>query len=272
MLIERHSYLDTSIDFIISDIIEYDIQSAGFTMIKAHNLLPQSTINYLDSLDKLKRNIAIGKIARKKPGFFKLINDHIKDYRVQFYIENELIDEDILSIKKDAIYTKKYCQYLNFDIIKDSQLYESTNERPMVVGKDNSQTIIKFIPKYIYSAYLYLDKKELYYNRNNIDVKGITDNRLVLHEEYIIKFLHEMITILTRYDNDLFKKKLVSFADKYKKRELHPGYYREFNDLSEFKVMIDGNIMSIDQCGDSSICDISYNYMHIIVPLLGLVI
>ena len=46
-------------------IVEYDLQSGGLNIIKQFKLLPQEKINQLESFDKEKRNIAVGKLQIK---------------------------------------------------------------------------------------------------------------------------------------------------------------------------------------------------------------
>ena len=46
----------TNVDFIISDIYEYDMRRAGLSIIKEKGLLPEEDIKKLESMEKLHAN------------------------------------------------------------------------------------------------------------------------------------------------------------------------------------------------------------------------
>lgn len=62
----KANYTSKEILFVYnSRIDEYDMKSAGFSIIKQNNLLPAETIHQLERLDKQTRNIEIGKLRGK---------------------------------------------------------------------------------------------------------------------------------------------------------------------------------------------------------------
>ena len=66
MLYEKHNYLNKDIEYLISrEIIEYDIKSAGFNLIKQYKLLDDAKILHLESLSKKQRQITIGLYQKK---------------------------------------------------------------------------------------------------------------------------------------------------------------------------------------------------------------
>ena len=250
--LNHDNWTDKTADFVISDIVEYDMRRAGLSIIKEDKLLPPEVIHRLETLEKKKSDREIGLMERtntvlkegKKAGF--------KKYRQLFGEENGLTDDDILSVKKDAIFVKKFCYNTHFG------------------------DYIEFAEKNAYQAFLLLGKLEIYWSESTIDVKGINDELLILHKDCISKVIWKFIGYLTRYDYDGARRYIVKVMDDYKKRLLPVGYYREFNQYSKFICYLDGESepSSLTDVGDLMIPNliIGYNYLNVFVPLLNLVI
>ena len=112
---EKELYVNDNIPYIFNTFIyEYDMKEAGFSIIKDYMLLDIDTINKLKAMSKHDRAIKIGKIQRKD----KTLSDGLKvgfvDCRQQFITSNNLEDNDIISIKKDALFVKKRCKNCEF--------------------------------------------------------------------------------------------------------------------------------------------------------------
>lgn len=251
MIAEQENYLDKTISFLISDIIEYDMKSAGFNIIKSKKLLPDEVIAELETLPKHERHEKIGKLHYKYKGLGSGLKEGFREFRVLFYENNDLQDDDILSIKKDAIFTKKYCYNLKYKNVT-------------------------FEEKNVYQAYVYLEKLriELYWNSltGDIDVKGINDEVVELHDEYMLKFISTYIRLLSSYDIDGARKYIMKYINDYKQRKLPAGYYREFNPDSQFKAIIAGKVVPMDRFNRVDMCDISFNYLNVLIPLLNLIL
>lgn len=253
MLYEKDLYLNKDIQYLISnEIIEYDMSNAGFNIIKYFKLLPESTIEYLDKLPKDKRTIRIGILERDDKELAKKMNDGFKKARKMFYEANDLTDDDILSIKKDALFITKRCHNLIFDNIE-------------------------FKEKNIYTSYYYFNKLEFYVGKSKIDVKGINNNTLKLHQDFMLDFLFKIFKMIETTDRRIVVKNLMEFIDYYKNRLLDVGYYRELNRDSLFRLnhmLSKRNNISIGshEMDDVTLdkIDISYNYMAYIVPLIQL--
>lgn len=249
-LYQRHNYLNKDIEFLVSnEIIEYDMQSAGFNLIKKFKLLDDYKIRYLESLDKKPRQIQIGLYQRQDKELKKKLNEKFIEARKWFFDNNNLTDSDILSIKKDAIVTTKRCFETEFDNIR-------------------------FVEKNEYTSYYYLNRYEFYYNKDTLDVKGISDELLELHRDYMLDFLFNFFKM-----NEISKKKKVielikDFSYYYKRRDLNIEYYRELNVQSVFKIneRLFGEKLGLRSIGDKDAVDISYNYMHYIVPLIPILV
>ena len=114
-ILERTSWTDRSVDLLIHDIVEYDMRDGGLSIIEEDKLLPPNLIEKFSKMEKgIKRNAAIGKLRYKKEyaDIPAKQNAAFTKYRLLFGEFNELEDEDVLSIKKDAIFSKKYCYHL----------------------------------------------------------------------------------------------------------------------------------------------------------------
>ena len=67
-------YLNKNLSYIKNvSIVEYDIKSAGFSVIKEKKLLPEKVITKLEGMKKEDRNIAIGKYQKSIPTLSKEI-------------------------------------------------------------------------------------------------------------------------------------------------------------------------------------------------------
>ena len=253
-ILERDSWT-TKVDFIINDIYEYDMRRGGLSIIKEKQLLPEDQIRKLESMDKHDSNVEIGKMERSNKQLREGKKAGFKEYRLLFGELNELTDDHIISVKKDAIFCTKYC-----------------NETK--IG-----THIEFREKNQYHAFLRLPgNKELYWNSytGDIDVKGITDDLVPLHRDYLLKSISMVIRKLSSYDVSGATNTLVRLMNDYKFRRLPAGYYREFNTDSKFRQVIADRELLIDTDDMSGYylqtLKIEYNYLNVLVPLFDLVV
>lgn len=241
------------------DIVEYDIHSAGFNCIRTFNLLPEDIINRLNDVPNKQRHIIIGKLSRNEPykDLSNTIIDKIKSCNQAFFIANEVRDDNVISIKKDALF-----------------LFNLPNIKRVKFGK-----YIEYRLKNRYTSFLKLNKLEFYYNSitGTLDVKGINDELLKLHENGIIHYLKEILNIIEGSNKDSLCRYLLKFRDDYINRNLKYEAYRAFNNESFF-ILKDGSLLN-EQIGlenikesDVDLIDISYNYQKIFVPLISIVL
>ena len=228
----KHVWLNPAIEYIFNtDIIEYDIRDAGFSIIKQYHLLPEQTIRKLAGMEKgLPRHKAIGIMERDDKQLAQNLSQKFGEVRKLFIDYNKINpDNDIISVKKDAIF---------------------------MIGTVKKTTFgqIEFRPKNTYTSYLRfpnITNLELYYKDNWIDVKGIGDNTVGRHRLYMFDFLRTVIKQLEE-KNPSVKRYMMNFIMQYKAHELEDLYYLEFNSLSK-----DFNPL--------------YNYQNILIPLVELI-
>lgn len=254
MILEKELWTDASITFLSSDIVEYDMKEAGFSIIRENRLLNSETIKELAELpNKDIRHRKIGLLERGNRSLRQGMSNGFKQYRLWFGEANGLKDEDILSIKKDAIFVKKFC--------------------------DNTEygDYVKFAQKHVYYAFMQFTsnagKFEFYLGSDSFDVKGLHDNNVVLHENGMIPVIKRVMSLLSQYDELGAKRYVVRVMNDYKKYKVPVEYYREFNSVSGYRLLQNDEEHVVREVGESYKTNliIDYNYVNVLVPLLNIV-
>lgn len=205
----KQIWFNPNIEYIFdTEIIEYDMKDAGFSIIKEYKLLPESKIAELERIGKgIERHIIIGKIQGADKEFSKRFSEKFADVRAMFIDINKLTDNDIISVKKDAIFT---------------------------IGRSDNLSFgnIVFAEKNKYSSYIRFSDVEIYYSQDQLDVKGIGESGVNRHRIYMLDFIKKMIEMIECKDNRV-KRYLIDFVMKYKNRELDEEYYIKFDRMSK---------------------------------------
>lgn len=248
---KRHFYINKDIDQKVNEeIIEYDMKSAGLSIIKSGKLLDERMISLLEILPKDQRSIKIGNLQKKNKELTRALNEGFEYYRKVFLESNNVKDEDIISIKKDAIFTTKRCKNMEFDYVK-------------------------FSDKNVYTSYYFFPGNtqiELYYNKNKLDVKGINNDKVKLHDKYMCDFFKRYAYMNEQSTKSNLIKFIKEFSYFYKTRNLDKNYYREFNVNSRFRLYeqitkMDVSVDNVDSIDVEEI-DIVYNYFSFLVPII----
>ena len=172
-LYKRTLYLNKDIEYLFGHrIIEYDIRSAGFNIIRHFKFVPQKVIDALAKLDKHSRHVAIGMMERNNEDLKKKMKLGFQSCRKKFFVENNVQDEEILSIKKDAIFL--------IDRVLTNTKFDT----------------IEFVNKNEYQSYLYMNKIEFYIGDEKIDCKGIRDEKVKLHEKFMLEIIREFSRLM----------------------------------------------------------------------------
>lgn len=262
------NFLNTLRPFEInSKIVEWDIRRAGPSIIQELGLLPQKDIDHLLLLPKKQCDVEIGKRQIHDKEFSVVLEKGFTDFMETFLEDNGIDREtDVIAVKKDA------CFVINKKVDFDT------------FGK------VRFIPKNTYHAYLYIKPTlvsgsglEFYFKRGDeIDVKGLVNDRRVreqildLHKDGILNFLLYTVALAEQTSNDpnQMSEFLHKFVSLYKNRLLDFDYYREFNVESRYRYMFMGSEVMADTIDESMLekVAIQYNYTHIILPLINLIV
>jgi hypothetical protein len=259
-LYERSQWINQDFDYQFgSKIIEYDMKSAGLSLIKEYKLLPQEKIDELDSIkDKKTLNVKVGCLCRDDKDFNAKFQECFKLARQRFFEANILDERCIVSIKRDAIF---------------------------VMGRECENTqfgYITFIPKHEYTSYIRIKKNEFYINTktHTVDVKGLGQGETLeqiqkAHKDGIFELILRFARAMELND-DRVGVMMKIFITAYRNLEQRVEYYRELNQSNAYRVydeVLDDWVYRTDI--DSSALpniDITYNYFNIIVPLASIVI
>ena len=245
---ERDSYKTPVKALFNHRIVEYDMKSANTSIAREFGLLPEKRIKELENLPKKDREIAVGLILRDTPGYSEKQKLGFISARKLFFTQNEILDEEVVAIKRDAIFVMRYV--------------------------DNEQVTdnIDFRMKNVYSSFINLGKNiEIYYNQEGLDIKGIDDEIYKeRHSEYFGMFLYSLIRRIESSERNSYLTYLRMMFDMYKHRQLDSGYYREFNAKSQFHYL-DGSYANEEYIEDLNAVDISCN-LNIILKLMTMLV
>lgn len=226
------------------------MKRGGLSIIKNDKLLSDSEINRLDLLEKEKCNKEIGLLMRKNKKFKKELTNSFPKYMNKLIVENDVTNDEIVTIKKDALFT------INKRCIKNEFGY------------------VQYRIKNKFDVYIKFHKNfEIFYNQENdeIVIKGISKNTQYIHRKGFIRFFKQVAFLCTYEEVANIREFIYEFAYKYVNKQLDFVFYKEFNELSHYMLNMDGNTWEYK--GDiKNICvdylDIGYNYMNYVVPFI----
>lgn len=239
----KDNYL-TPQKYIFSSIItEYDISKANINILKYKNMITPKEYEYAISLDKKSREIYIG-LKQKNSNIANALQEGFAEFREKFITANNFTETDIISIKKDAIFI--------------------LNKKAKIVNFDN----IVFTEKNIYNSYMNLNRLEIYYGSDpingtdKIDIKGISNELLPLHEDYMICFLCTVLDYIQSNSIKEVYEMILQFEKMYRNKELAVEFYREFNSDSMYRISINGTQYLLDTISNNEFyyLNISTNY------------
>jgi hypothetical protein len=240
MAVNKVSYV-TEAKYLEGVIKEFDIRKANINILYNKGVLDLTTYWKLLKAPRMERQVYIGNMIDNDKSMYKILAAGLIEFKDKFYQANQIEDSDIVSIHNDSIFL--------------------INKNPLVTRFDN----IEFIDKGTYNSFYRILDLEVYYSYNrvynteSISIKGINDNTLIKHKEYMIEFLCTLFSVVQIEGVTAGIEILTNFYNQYINRKLESGYYREFNPDSLFKL---NNRMYSDIMPDEryvSIIDISYN-------------
>lgn len=247
-LFEKTLYTTDKFQYLFGDlIVEYDIESAGFNICKEFKLLDEDKIKEIEKMGKKDRQIALGYIQKEDKEFINKLNEGFKNCRKWFFENNLIRDEDVLSVKKDAIFLRKRrCKNTEFGNIK----FRIKNE---------------------YNSFMNINNLEFYCGDSDFSCKGIRDEVLKLHKNFMLSFINEYMKAMCVSKKDTINM-IKMFATFYRDLKLEHEFYRELNHESLYKpkkdIKIFSNVFGFNDYGmNLKYLDISYNYMNYIVPM-----
>lgn len=241
--IRQRSLYTTKHNHIGEDIYEYDMIKANISILRYLGKIDDDKYTELLNKSRHDRMIYIGLLLRNDKELKVLFHKTLRDMVIRFIEVNGIKDNDIISIKNDAIFiTGAYKIQLD-------------------VG-------VKFALKNIYDSFIRLPRNiEIYKQSNTVVVKGVKHKNESI-ERLIVKVI-KLIENGEYYKYLLFIKKI---REKYISLSLHRDFYRTYNSQNVW-IYKNSRDISIDfsiPCEDLNDIDITYNYINVIVPLANL--
>ena len=241
----RMNWTNDDFPYLINvQIHEYDIKSAGLSALIEKGVISPEKAEALKRMNKTKRNITIGHLMRRDKGMTRAINEALIEARAQFIESNELTSEDILSVKRDAVF---------------------------VIGKTVEHRVFgqyEFILKNTYSSYVKLNKKEFYYSSRGsyLDVKGISDKVRENQKDYFLNDIRIIMRSAERLNPQQMFRHLKKYRSEYLGRKLPIETYRSIDSgtfrVGKFEFDIPPSKDLYDQL------DYMENYRKYIIPLI----
>lgn len=228
-LYKKHNYLNKDIKFIKNSIIkEYDMKNAGLNILYNKEFINTKEYNKLLKMDKLKRNVIIGKFLRDNPDINKELMEGFIEARKLFFEKNDIDDSEILSIKKDAIFL--------------------INNTPAITKLNDNYVFRK---KNEYNCYLNIRNKEFYYSEidKELNIKGFSKEIIESQKDYIFKFIEECMNLVTLERKDDLFIKLLEFKNDFIEKELDINYYRDI-DRNTFLFKYKNQFLEVEDLGN----------------------
>lgn len=207
------------LDYYSGYIVEYDMSKANINALLSRGIINKELYDKLYNANKQYREVYIGNMIKNNENIYKEIQAGIIEAKKLFVEANNIIDEEIFSIRNDAIY-----------ILSDRQMKQKF---------DNYY----FVKKNIYTFFFrFYNNKEWYYrfdqlsNNDIIDIKGINNESLLYHQGFFLKFLADVSYSIQRSSIEDTLELVNDFYEDYINRRLDIRYYREFNNMSEYRI------------------------------------
>lgn len=227
---------------------EYDISKANINVLFAKGVIDKALYDKLYSVNKISRQIYIGNMIKENHRMYEVLNSGIKEYKRKFFEANNIEDNDIISIKNDAVFV--------------------LNKIPQLLKFDN----VEFVLKNTYTSFMKLNELEIYYGdsiRSNeiIDVKGIKDDDLSMYHDMFLNIIISFFRNMQKFGSEVALSNLNCMINMYLQRKLPIEYYRRFRASSDY--CINGittayGVLSLpDTDENKKSLDISYN-LHLL--------
>lgn len=241
---ERKNYT-LPINYLFNTYIrEYDISKCNVNILLYKGIINEEEYNKIMNLSREYRQVHIGYIL-KDERVNKAFEEGLVEIRKKFLEINDLREEDILSIKNDAIFV--------------------INKVPIYTTIGN----IRFINKNTYTSFMKLAHMEIYYGldkQNNsevIDVKGINDSKLELHKNTILDIICNVLWYISNGDSRTAVDYINDVYNKYIRKELPIDYYRAFDNMSMYNIVVGDHRYGLHHLNNTKenfdLLDISYN-------------
>lgn len=239
----------SKIEYIIDNPIrEFDISKANISILRDANVLSEEQYQYFLTCPRMERQIFIGKLQGSNPEVTTALKSGIANAKKVFMESNGIQDSDILYIRNDAI-----------AIIGNK-----------FIGQLDITNRVRFRESAVYSSFYRVNAVDMLYYYNpvskveKLDLKGLSDESVALHKEFMLDFLCELFYRAQMEGVKSAMEILQGLYKQYNARELPIGYYRELTSQSYYKLdssMAMYSSLYIDNAIEyhKKMLDISYN-------------
>lgn len=230
-----------------SFICEYDLSKANINILYSKGVLDKDTYDWLYNAKRMVRQKYIGKLQQQNGEVIRILQAGIVEAKKMLFEANDIQDSDVLMIKNDAVFTiNRNLETTQFgDYIKFNKKNEYTSY--FKIDKSNLELL------YYYSNY---DKSEA------LDVKGISDENLKYHKEFL-QILKDIFYTLQIDGVGATIGMMKDIYSKYVSLSFPVEYYRAFNSKSLYHILIGSMGTGYDSNSATEemkrLLDISYN-------------
>ena len=193
---------------------EYDISKANINVLFAKGAIDQDTYIKLFNADKMQRQVYIGMMIKNNENIQEVLSEGIIEYKKKFFEANGITDNDVISIKNDAVFI--------------------LNKKPQILNFDN----ITFVHKNTYTSFMRINELEFYYGNDMhnevIDIKGIKDTDLEMYHMDFLNIVIEFFRHIQKNGPEITLQYITSVIHSYLNLELPINAYRRFRSSNDF--------------------------------------
>ena len=206
------SYFNPLYDFIISRYIrEYDMEKSNISILYDQGIIDYQKYCELYNAPRQYRQEYVGKLILKNSSIQTILDNGVMDAKEKLFKANNLSQNNVLTIKNDAVFViDQRLSITEFGTIKFKE--KNTYTSFYKLGNKNAKELY-----YYYDAISGFEK---------LDVKGINDNLLYLHEPYFMEFLKQLFCSAQIESMNDCLEILNVYYNQYVNRKLEIGHYR----------------------------------------------
>lgn len=214
MLYKEKNYI-INLNYLFNNYIrEYDISKANINVLYSKGAIDKNIYMRLYNADRMYRQIYIGKLIQKNPRLQEILNEGIIEYKQKLFEANNINDNDIVSIKNDAVFI--------------------LNKIPTKLSFDN----VTFKFKNIYTSFMKLNELEVYYGdwlgKQVIDIKGIKDIDIEVFHMAFLNIIITYLDLIQRGGPHSALQYITNVINMYVNLELPISYYRRFRSSNDY--------------------------------------
>lgn len=201
-------------------IVEYDLRKANISALLTRGVIDKDKYNFLYNCEKEYREYYIGMMIKSNPDVYKEIQAGIIEAKRLFVELNNIQDEEILEIRNDALF-----------LLTERPIIEQVGSNYYFVKKNSYTFFFR-----MFNGHEFFYRYDSIQNLDIVQVKGINEDNIKLHQKYMIKFITDTIFGIEQNNIENVISKCNTFYSDYLTRALPVEYYREFNNISMYRI------------------------------------